>query len=363
MASTYTTNLGLAKPALDDEGWGDVCNANTDLLDASSPLSALAARTNESPSTTLAVKVAPGPYPLPDGSAGWFAGAVQALPASSTRVLFLDAVGALQAAAAYPTDRHVRIASVTTGATSVVAVVDARVTATPLGEGAGGSSSSALAVATAETPSASLVVTIQAGKYLKPDGSAGSFAGATRTIPASSTRVLYLDDSGALQDAAAYPVAGHVRLATVATSAGVVTSVVDDRLVVVAVGSASSALLLTGGTMADGATIGAGTTAGLKIATTSSQKLAFWGATPIARPGTYSAGYATSTRSLSGYTPAVQSSSYSGLASGQAGSPYAATSDLNALRTAYENLRLFVENLAQRQNGVVNDLKTIGLLS
>ena len=55
-------------------------------------------------------------------------------------------------------------------------------------------------------------------------------------------------------------------------------------------------------------------------------------ATPVARPGPYTQGYAVSTRTLAAYTPIVESTAFSGIATGQAGTPYAQVSDLNNLR-------------------------------
>jgi len=48
------------------------------------------------------------------------------------------------------------------------------------------------------------------------------------------------------------------------------------------------------------------------------------------------------------YTSNPESGSYTGLASGEPGSPYAAVADLNALRVAYENLRVLTETLLSR---------------
>ena len=59
---------------------------------------------------------------------------------------------------------------------------------------------------------------------------------------------------------------------------------------------------------------------------------------------------------------APATAAYAGLASGQAGSPYAQAADLNNLRSAYENLRIFSENTAQVLNALINDLRSMGLL-
>ncbi len=57
----------------------------------------------------------------------------------------------------------------------------------------------------------------------------------------------------------------------------------------------------------------------------------------------------------------VESNTFSGIASGQAGQPYAQVADLNNLRSAYENLRQFTESVAQVLNALLNDLRSTGL--
>lgn len=54
-------------------------------------------------------------------------------------------------------------------------------------------------------------------------------------------------------------------------------------------------------------------------------------------------------RAAPAYTASNQGSAYTGLDNAQAGSVYAKLSDINALRTAYETLRLYVEGLADRR--------------
>lgn len=89
--------------------------------------------------------------------------------------------------------------------------------------------------------------------------------------------------------------------------------------------------------------------------------LGFYGVTPVTRPGTYTASYTATTRDLPAYTANVQSSAYTGglLDLLQA----ARLTDLNALRTAVENLRALCEAAAQRENALVNDLRALGLIS
>lgn len=120
-------------------------------------------------------------------------------------------------------------------------------------------------------------------------------------------------------------------------------------------------LPLAGGTLGDGASIGLGANTGTQIGTSATQKLGFWGASPIARPSPYTQVYSTATRTLAAYTSIVETTAFVGIATGQGGTPYAQANDLNNLRLAYENLRQFVENVAQVQNALLDDLRAAGL--
>ena len=133
----------------------------------------------------------------------------------------------------------------------------------------------------------------------------------------------------------------------------------DDRVVCAVVGTdALPYLPLGGGTLGDGANLALGTAAGTRIGTATSQKLGFWNAGPVARPGPY-------TQSLHGVDPdawpptrrSSRARHSPGIATGQAGTPYAQVADLNSLRAAYENLRQFAENIAQVLNALINDLR------
>ena len=222
-----------------------------------------------------------------------------------------------------------------------------------------------LCVSPSEIPSASLVVQVAPGRFQKRDGTIGSFGGAAAvTLPADKTCSLHLTDAAVLiVSTDGYPATAHVPLATVVTDETSVESVTDDRLVCAVVGiNARDCLSLDGGALADGAVVNSGTTTGAKIGGAADQKLGFWGAAPVVRPGEYSSAYATSTRNLAAYSPAAASTSYSGIAGGAGGAPYAQATDLEALRSAYENLRKLSENTAQLLNAVVADLKSMGLL-
>jgi hypothetical protein len=221
-----------------------------------------------------------------------------------------------------------------------------------------------LCVSTAEVPSASLNVQVATGKFQKRDGTIGVFAGSTATaLGANQTSMLFLSDGGTLSvSTSGYPTTSHVKLATVVTGATSVTSVADDRVVCFVVGTdALPYLPLAGGTLGDGANLALGSSVGTQIGTSATQKLGIWGTTPIARPSPYTQVYATSSKTLAAYSPIVETTVFAGIGGGQAGTPYAQVSDLNNLRTAYENLRQLAENVAQVLNALINDLRSTGL--
>lgn len=92
-------------------------------------------------------------------------------------------------------------------------------------------------------------------------------------------------------------------------------------------------------------------------------EIGFFSQGPSTRLGPYTQTYSTADRTLGAYTPDNESGAYSGIDNSQGGSVYAQVSDLNALRTAYENLRAFVEDAVQMLNSVVDDAQTYGLFS
>jgi hypothetical protein len=89
--------------------------------------------------------------------------------------------------------------------------------------------------------------------------------------------------------------------------------------------------------------------------------IGFFGVTPVARPAAYTQTYSTADRTLSAYSADAESTAYTGLGNAATGTPYAQVADLNALRTAYENLRAFTEDLAQLVNAMLDDDQAIGL--
>lgn len=114
--------------------------------------------------------------------------------------------------------------------------------------------------------------------------------------------------------------------------------------------------------VADGYNFEFGTTNGTKIGDQTTAKLAFYGSTPVAKPGTMTQTYSTADATLSAYTADNESSAYTGIDNLQVNTPYAQVADLNALRVAYENLRAFTEDLAQFTNSLVDKLQSLGLM-
>lgn len=130
MATTYTTNLGLQKPAFNDRNWHTPILATIDLLDTIAPIGPLAVRATTLPSTTLFVRVAAGVFRASDGTLTSYAGAAsQAVTASTTNYVFLSDAGVLTVnTTGYPAATfHVRLATVTTSGSAVTGIVDDRI--------------------------------------------------------------------------------------------------------------------------------------------------------------------------------------------------------------------------------------------
>jgi hypothetical protein len=222
-----------------------------------------------------------------------------------------------------------------------------------------------LCVTPTEIPSASLNVQVAAGKYQKGDGTVGTFTGAVSlALGASQTSSLYLTGSGALTvSTTGYPTTSHIRLGTVITGSSTISSITDDRVVCAMLGTGTLLYLpLAGGALNDGAKVALGTSMGTQLGTSPGQRLGFWGATPVVQPSAYTQVYTTSTKTLAAYSSIVESTGFTGIVSGQPGTPYAQVSDLNNLRAAHESVRNLAENVAQLLNSLINDLRSSGLV-
>jgi hypothetical protein len=134
MPDPITRNtVGLFIIPLDTpEGWVDYINANWDTISFVSAVGSLAVQPRDLDvnlqSNSLYVKVSSGDYGQSTGPIASYAGSAgQAVPASATTCVWLTDAGVLTTGAAFPTTVHVRLARVTTDATRITAIADARV--------------------------------------------------------------------------------------------------------------------------------------------------------------------------------------------------------------------------------------------
>jgi hypothetical protein len=144
---------------------------------------------------------------------------------------------------------------------------------------------------TAALPSSSLGVSVAGGTFLNASGNTVNYSGSAGTLMiASSTTKLWLDDTGVLYTGSSYPSGTQFfPLATVISSTTAITSISDDRVIWRSYGGSSAGYVgKAGDTLGDGSNFVLGTTSGSRIGTASTQKLAFYGATPIVQPGSTS---------------------------------------------------------------------------
>jgi hypothetical protein len=199
MATTYTANVGLQKPATSDRHWDVPINANADALDGMTAIGGLAVVTTETPSAILGIDVTPGNFIKSDGTIVGFAGMTpHAVPASSTVYLWLTDAGLLTSGQSFPTSAHLRLAQVVSGPTSVLQVVDERVQCSVGGTGlgfvlkSGDSMSGPLTVASPGTGTP-LVVADSVNRLI-------GFFGATPSSQAPSLTPLASSSSGVASD-------------------------------------------------------------------------------------------------------------------------------------------------------------------
>ena len=130
MATTYTPNVKLGKPAVADRGWNVPLDANSDLLDALAPVGGLCVSPAEVPSASLNIRVAAGFFPKSDGSEGAYAGTSSyALGDNASWCLYLDASGNLTSNATFPATSHIKLAVVVTAGALIQSITDRRQTA------------------------------------------------------------------------------------------------------------------------------------------------------------------------------------------------------------------------------------------
>jgi hypothetical protein len=126
MATTYTTNAKLQKPAAGDRTWSTPLNANADALDGLTAIGALCGAPHEIPSASLNLDVSAGTYVKADNSVGVYAGGTIALTASIANYVWLTGSGVLTKGSAFPTTPHVRVCVATCDGTKITAIADAR---------------------------------------------------------------------------------------------------------------------------------------------------------------------------------------------------------------------------------------------
>jgi len=138
VATTYTTNSRLQKPAAADRNWDVAVNANADALDAMTAIGSLSVTAAETPSASLNVRVTAGNYAKADGTLATFGGVNSiALPASTTTCLWLTDSGTPTLGTAFPTTAHVRLAQVVSGLATISQVIDQRIQCATRGTGLG----------------------------------------------------------------------------------------------------------------------------------------------------------------------------------------------------------------------------------
>ena len=245
MSISYTNNIGLAMPASGDRSWNVPMNGNCATLDALAPLGSLCVTTTETPSASLNVHVAAGQYVKQDGTIGTFAGVPSlAIGSSATSVLYLDGTNswALALAPSYPATPHIRLATVATNSSTILTVTDNRQCFTVCGSIADGVN------LTLGTTTGTQIGTAAVQKL--------GFYGAAPIVQPGNTTDLRtaIINMGLLASGGATPLDLN-----------------------------GGALAAGAATIADGGNLVLGTTTGTRIATSASQKLGFFGATPVAQ--------------------------------------------------------------------------------
>ncbi len=125
---SYTSNLHLAKPTRSEREWDIPLNSNVDILDALTAIGSLTVTPVELPSQSLQVRVSAGNYLRTDSTIALFGGAnALAIPGNSHVLVWLTEDGLLSTGTVFPSAPHLRLASVTTNATTISSISDQRV--------------------------------------------------------------------------------------------------------------------------------------------------------------------------------------------------------------------------------------------
>jgi hypothetical protein len=127
MATTYTTNVRLQMPAASDRHWDVPLNANAQYLDSLKALGGLAVTTLEAPSTSLSCRISAGTFVKSNGTLVTFGGTASlAIPASVTSLIWLTDSGLPGVGSVYPATPYLPLAQITTSATTILQINDAR---------------------------------------------------------------------------------------------------------------------------------------------------------------------------------------------------------------------------------------------
>lgn len=337
MATQRTTRLQLEYWQKGDRDW-HVQYANSCLiLEALEALATLSVRPAEVPSTTLNVAVAGGTFIKSDGTLVTYAGtASQALTLSATNYLYLTDAGVLTVnTTGFPAATfHVRLATVTTGATTVTAITRERIAWSSAGKNentlylplTGGTFDDSAGIITIGTGTTN-GVKVGAGATNK----LGFYGAAPVVQPANTIELVALLVSLGLRATGGNPALN--------LGSGVLTC-----------GAANIGGLTT---ITDAQNISVGTTTGTKLGTAAAQKLGKWGATPVVQPASANqaalaalttvaltnstTGTATTTLNDVGgsYTQATLNNNFATLATQHAN----VLADLAAIRTLVNQLR------------------------
>jgi hypothetical protein len=204
VATTFTPNAGLPRPAYRDRNWHLVANALIDQLDTIGGIGPLAVQAKEAPSSTLNVKVAAGRFAGPGGTFISYGGSASfAIASAATEKVWLTTAGTLTKGANWPTTPHVPLATVTTDASKVTAIVDERVAWASVGGGTGAAITQTYSTAATTLPA------------YTPDAESSAYTGAA-------------DSEAKLADLNALRVAYETLRAHAEATAKVLNAVVDE---------------------------------------------------------------------------------------------------------------------------------------
>jgi len=111
-------------------------------------------------------------------------------------------------------------------------------------------------------------------------------------------------------------------------------------------------------TIADAKNIILNTTTGTKIGTATTQKLSFYNATPIVRPGAYTQTYTTAAKTVPNATASNPPAGGTGATAGA----YDTASNRNLMITSLTNVIADVDALRKVVTALIDDLQALGLV-